>query len=167
MRRRASALAQDEVRAQRDQGGRRVADGRAIGDIAADRAGIAHLAGAQTPDQLAEIGIGFGQHRLGIAVGRGGADPDPAGLDAYVAQGGDPADMDDRRQVAMLFRDPESDIGGAADNRRIGVFGIELCEFVGVYRGEISMPVMSKAQGHVLADGRKQVPFAVAALLIP
>src|SRR6185369_10836606 len=50
-------MAEHQPGAQRDQRRRAVADGRAIGDIAAHGAAIADLGGAETPQQLAEIGI--------------------------------------------------------------------------------------------------------------
>ena len=53
----ALATAQFELRAERDQRRREIADGRSIGDVAADGAGGAHLHGAKAPHDFAEIGI--------------------------------------------------------------------------------------------------------------
>jgi hypothetical protein len=53
--RRVLPLRSTKRRAQRDQRRRRVADRRAIGDVAADGTGIAHLLAADTVHQLAEL----------------------------------------------------------------------------------------------------------------
>ena len=53
----ALALAQLQGRAERDQCRRRVADRRAVGDVADDRAARPHLLGAEAAEEFAEIGI--------------------------------------------------------------------------------------------------------------
>ena len=70
-----AALAQHQLGAERDQRRRHVADRRAVGDIAADRAGVADLEAADAADQLAQIGVEAGERvlRLGIAHARADA----------------------------------------------------------------------------------------------
>ena len=64
-----ASAAEREPGAERDEGGRHVADRRAVGDIAADRAGVADLDAADPADKLAEIGMEAGERlaRVGIA----------------------------------------------------------------------------------------------------
>jgi hypothetical protein len=57
-----------QLGAERDQGRRHVADRRAVGDVAADRAGIADLDPADAADQLAEIRVKAGQRFAGFGV---------------------------------------------------------------------------------------------------
>src|SRR3712207_7381654 len=52
----------------------RSADGRAVGDVAADGTHVAHLLAPQAAEQLAEIGIEGGHVFNGIGVGDGSTD---------------------------------------------------------------------------------------------
>ena len=65
------ATLQDEGRAERDQRRRGVADRRAVGDVAADRADVAHLLAGEPAHELAEIGIDRGEVGQGGGVGCG------------------------------------------------------------------------------------------------
>ena len=59
---------QRQPRVERDQRRRQVADRRAVGDVAADRAGVADLDGGEAAHQLAEIGMEPGERRGGVAM---------------------------------------------------------------------------------------------------
>ena len=64
-----SAVAEMQRCPQGNQHRWRVANGRAIGDIAADRARGAHLLGPDPADHFADIGINRGQIRFGLGIG--------------------------------------------------------------------------------------------------
>ena len=69
-----AALAQHQLGAERDQRRHEVADRRAVGDIAADRPGIADLDRAEAAEQLAEVGPARAEGGQRVAVGDRRAD---------------------------------------------------------------------------------------------
>ena len=112
------AALQSERRAERDQRRRQVADRRAIGDVAADRAGRAHLLAEQS-GAAARRDRGSIAARYGSAVGvrspsrRGSPlvrDPRSRSRPAHAAE------VDDLRQLAQLLGDPQPDVGRARDD---------------------------------------------------
>ena len=125
------SAAERELGAERDQGGRHVADRRAVGDIAADRAGVADLDAADPPDQLAEIGVQAGQRLAGVGIADGGAERERVRALLDPPQIGDVADEDGRAEVAKLLGDPQADVGRAGDDAGLGMREEEIGEFVG------------------------------------
>ena len=119
--RRSLPLPQHQLGAERDQGGRHVADRRAVGDIAADRAGVADLDAADPADQLAQIGVEAGQRLLGLGIADARAERERVRALLDPPQIGDVADEDDRAEIARLLGDPQADIGGAGDDPRLGM----------------------------------------------
>ena len=80
-----------QCRAERYQSGRRIADRGAVGDVAAKRPHRADLLGAETAEQLDEIGIDRRHGALGALIGDAGADMEaPLGF-AHVRQTGHPS----------------------------------------------------------------------------
>src|SRR6185369_5429197 len=71
---RCRAIAELDLGTERDQGRRRVADRRAIGDIAADRARGPHLFRTNAAQELAKIGIEIGDRLEGTVIGDGSAE---------------------------------------------------------------------------------------------
>src|SRR5690606_15325069 len=96
----ALTFAQGKRAAQRDQRRRRVADGRAVGDVAADGAHVAHLLAADALDQVPKRRYLPRKRRQRLAVGDAGADLDPAGAHLDAGEAGEIADEDDRGNIA-------------------------------------------------------------------
>ena len=119
--RRSRPAAQRQLGAERDQGRRHVADRRAVGDIAADRAGVADLDAADPPDQLAEIGVQAGQRLAGVGIADRRAERERVRAFLDPLQIGDVADEDGRAEVAKLLGDPQADIGRAGDDPGLGM----------------------------------------------
>ena len=122
--------AQGERCPERDQRRRRVADRRAVGDIAADGAHVAHLLAADAVPQFGECGKmpGDNGQRLGIAHAR--AERDAVLIHRDAAQLVEMADMDDGRDVAHELRHPEPYVGGAGDDGGLRLGGVEGGEIV-------------------------------------
>ena len=100
-------------------------DGRAVRDVAADGAGRAHLLRPEAAQHLPDVGVEGAERRLGLRVGCRGADHHPILLLAYLVQGGDAPGVDDAGKLAELLGDPEADVGGAGDDRRVRMAGRE------------------------------------------
>ena len=137
------ALAQHERCAHHDQRRHRIADRRAVGDVAAERAGIADRRRRETPVELRELRMARDQRFVGIGeIGRG-ADLE-AGLGfADFLQFGDVAGIDDRRQILVLLGDPEPDVGAARQQPRIGVLFAQRSEVLqrhGSVERRLAMP---------------------------
>ena len=79
------ALAQFDARAERDQRRREIADRRAVGDVAADRAARAHLRRAEARHHQAEIGVQRVQMRRRVEQRRAGAEPQPGSRPISIA----------------------------------------------------------------------------------
>ena len=105
----------------RDQGRRAVADRRAVGDVAADRAGIADLHRGEAPPHLAHVRVPAGQRRHGIAVADSRADRDPVVGLLDLLQLAHAAEIDHGVEHALLLGDPQADIGAAGDDRGLGL----------------------------------------------
>ncbi len=118
-----SCAAQHQSRIKGDQGGRTVADGRSIGDIAADRAGIAHLKAADAAGQLAKIGMQprEGLVRIGIAHAR--ADTEAVRRFHDGLKVGYVADEDQRLQRPEALGHPKTHICRSRDEPRVGMLG--------------------------------------------
>jgi len=118
-------VAQDDLGAEGDQQRRRIADGRGVADVAAQRALIADLQRGEALQQLAEVRVVGGQR--GVAVGQrcGGADLDMAVGDHHLLHLGDLADVDQQRQRAMELGDFQRQIGAAGDQPGVRVGGVD------------------------------------------
>ena len=120
---RALAAAQLDRGIERHQHRRRIADRRAVGDIAAHRAGVAYR-------RRGEAQPGVGQRRRARRQRppcrfqrRAGADPQLGALRAVALldalQLGHVADIDDLAEIAELLRHPQPDIGRARQHGRL------------------------------------------------
>ena len=138
--RRSRPAPERELGAERDEGGRHVADRRAVGDIAADRAGVADLDAADPADQLAEIRMQPGQRLAGVGIADGRAERERVRALLDLPQIGDVADEDGRAEVAMLLGDPQADIGGPGDDAGLGMREEEVGQLVGGGRMAVSGP---------------------------
>ncbi|MNY15805.1 hypothetical protein D3C86_1490370 [compost metagenome] len=107
----AGRRAQRERRAECDQGGGRVADGRTVGDIAADRAHIAHLLAAEPVKQPGKRWEMFCNGLEGLAVGDTGTERDTVLIHSDGLQIPEIVDEDDRVKRPHLLRHPQADIG--------------------------------------------------------
>ena len=139
-------------RAERDQAGRQIADGRAVGYVAADRAGIADLVAGKAAQHLAEIRVNVGEDVAGLAMGDRRAEIDPAAGLLDHPQVADMADVDQGRQLTMLLGDPEADIGRAGDQHGVGILGIEVSEIVDIGRREPAAPILLIGKDRVALD---------------
>ena len=135
--------------AERDQRRRRVADRRAVGDVAADGAGGAHLLRAEPAQQFAEIGVDGRQRLGGRFVGDGGADGDGVAVVGDAGQIAGTAEMDDLGQVAELLGDPQADIGGAGDQYASGwaaYSSARLSALAGAAKNDLSSPMKTSCR---------------------
>jgi hypothetical protein len=89
------ALAHFDPPAKRDQRRREIADRRAVGDVAADGAGLAHLGRAEARHHDAEIGVQRRQMRRRARERRGRAEAQAVGGLLDRAEPGDAAEPDD------------------------------------------------------------------------
>src|SRR3546814_17460671 len=108
----------------RTQGNERrhgIADGRAVGDVAAQRTRIADGQRRKPPAQLVEFAEML---KLGIeGMGQQSARPyvQVLAVAGYFAQLGDLADVDKMRQIAQLLGYPQTHLGAAGQDAGIGV----------------------------------------------
>jgi hypothetical protein len=107
---------QNELGPERDQGRRHVADRRPIGDIAADRAGVADLDAADPAHQLAQIGMKARQRLARVGIADRGAERERLVRLLDRLQLGDVTDEDDGTELAQLLGHPEPDIGRPRDD---------------------------------------------------
>ncbi len=150
------AALEHERRAERDQGRGHVADRRAVGDVAAERADIAHLLAGEPAQQFAEIGIDRSEIRRGGGVGRGGTERHRlrAIRDGVEALG--PSQPDDPAEVAHLLGDPQADIGRAGDQYGIGILRIECRQRLDAGRGGEEALGRTREQVDTVIEARKR-----------
>ena len=134
----APALAQDERRPQRDQPGHGVADRRAIGDVAANGAGVADLHRADAADQLAEIRVVAGQCLGRVRIGGRRADLEMSVRLADEIHLPDAANMDDGIEVLVMLGNPEADVGAAGKDRRVRMGLYQIGERILGHRREVA-----------------------------
>ena len=140
--------------AKRDQGGRSITDGRAVGDVAANRRRVANLFGGIAAQKLGEGGQAF-LHR-GTQCGDGDAGPDVklAALNLDALQVIDPVEEGHGCQVTQLFSHPKPDISRPGDQGGVRVREIPGCQFVAVARAEHAGGAAPGPRGYL---GRKKV----------
>ena len=112
----ARAAAQHDLRAQRNQHRRGVADGRAVGDVATHRAGAAHWQRGKAQPDIAQHRPFGGQSAPGVFERGRGADGDGLRGDVDAAQFGHVADEDQLAQIAHLLGDPKPHVGAAGQH---------------------------------------------------
>ena len=122
----ALALAQLERRSERDEGRREVADRRAVGDVAADRAGGADLHAAEAPHQLAEIGIERRERALGVQVADGGSEGKRFRPLVDAVESLHAPEPDRLVEPGEVLREPQADVGATGDERRVGMSLVQL-----------------------------------------
>ncbi len=158
------ALAQHECCAHHDQRRHGIADRRAVGDVAAEGAGIADRRRRETPVELRELRMARDQRFVGIGeIGRG-ADFETRFRLADFLQFGDVAGIDDRRQVLVLLGDPEPDVGAARQQPRIGVLFAQRSEVLQRHGSVERRLVMPHDEG--VAPGDRAQPFDHFALAL-
>ena len=115
------------ARAERDQRRREIADRRAVGDVAADRARRAHLERAEAAHRSRRDPDRWQRDR---AARSAWVAPAPivkrCSLSIDLIESCDAAEPDDLSIGAQALGDPEADIGRAGDERRVGMRGIEI-----------------------------------------
>ena len=121
------AAAQMQRGTQRDQRGRVIADGRAIGDIAPQRGRRPHLGRAVAPDQIGIGGVVAGRHLQHLRH----ADTSANAQRGAIIAGGDGLQIagavqkNHLWQRAHLLGDPQPHICGPAHQRGIGVLHVK------------------------------------------
>ena len=90
--------AQGQRRAERDQRGRAIADRRAVGDVAADGARVAHLQPGEAADQLAQFRTQPRERGVRLGIAHRTAQRDAFGILGDVPELGDVADEHRRCQ---------------------------------------------------------------------
>ena len=136
------------ARAERDQRRRAVADRRAVGDVAADRADVAHLLAAEPAQQLADVRIERRERCLRVGIGDAGADLQRrAGIDDPL-QLAHPADVDHRVEHAQMLGDPQADVGRARDDAGVGMLEQQVGQRIERRRRE--EPALAVADRHRL-----------------
>ena len=150
---------QDKGRIEHDQCRRHVADGRAVGDVAADGAGVADLDRSETPNNFTEVGedVGDGRERLGI--GHAGADGEPVGAPIDPSKFADAAQVNDGAELAVRLCHPQPNVRCPRDQHRVRVFGVTGGKAVEVSRRHEALAVGGKIDRLVV--GAFQEPPAV------
>ena len=126
--RRATFL-QHDAAAERDQGRHRVTDRRAVGDIAAQRAGILDRRRGETAGQFGPLRLEGGERGERIGQRDASADFQALGADRDAFQFGHGAQLDDFAEIAALLGDPQADVGAAGDQAGVGQFFAQFGEF--------------------------------------
>ena len=117
----ASPLRSSTVAPSAISAGGEVADRRAVGDVAADRAGGAHLHGAEPAHEFAEVGIERRQGGMARGVARPSRRAESAPSASTIASSPATRPSQMISAVAQLLGDPQADIGRARDERRVGM----------------------------------------------
>ena len=133
--------------AERDQRRHRVADWRAVGDVAAQGAGVAHRRRGEALPQLAQFGEGAGERSEGVGEADRGADVQRAVFLPHAAQLGDLAEIKDGAERAESFVDPHADVGAAGQQRRLGMALAQFEQLGERARGEEAFAVVRVVQG--------------------
>ena len=126
------AAPQHDPRPERDQQGRHFPDGRTIGDIAADGAGIADLPAADPFDVIDQSGHGLFDEGREFRIGDARTDTDVLAADINPFH--QMADEDGGRDGAQEFRHPEPDIGRPGNDRGLGMVQKRLRQRVHIRR---------------------------------
>jgi len=114
-----AAVLQHDLRAERDQHGRAIADRRAVGDVAAHRAGVPDRRRGKAHPDLRQRGHARRECRPGVLERGAGADDDLVGLLLDAPQRVDLADGDQVAQVAETLVCPQADVGRAGKQARL------------------------------------------------
>ncbi len=128
------AMPQVQGGAESDHGGAAVADGRAVGDVAAQRRRRADLCRAVAAQHRAKGGELRVQCPFQLGDGCHGADVPARVRLGDAAQVGAVVEKDHLTQIAHLFGDPEPDVGGPGDQRGLRVGSVEIRERIRVLR---------------------------------
>ena len=103
-----------------DEAGHAVADRRAVGDVAAQGAGVAHRRAGEAAGDLDPAGLEGDQRGEGVGQAGGGADHDaavgPAGDGLQLGHGPQPQQV---ARVAQGLGDGQAEVGGAGDEAGI------------------------------------------------
>nr|GEU28080.1 hypothetical protein [Tanacetum cinerariifolium] len=122
---------QHHLAADSDQPRHRVADGRTVGHVAAQRAGVTDRQRRETLAQFAQLRrIQLAQRVVGVFQRDAGADVQHAALLGHRLQRGHVAQVDDVAQFAQLLGDPQADVGGAGQQRGVRMGGAQRHQFV-------------------------------------
>ena len=116
----ALALAQLDLRVERHQHRRRIADRRAVGDVAAHRARMADRRRRKAQPDIGERRRALRQRAPGGFERSTRADVERTVELGHGLHIGHVADVDDVAQVAKLLVDPEPDVGRAGEQLRLG-----------------------------------------------
>src|SRR5690606_32873329 len=147
------AFAQRQPRAERDKGWRRVADGRAIGDIAADRAHIAHLLAGNAVPEFAQLGEPFGNNGQRLGIGDAGKELHLLFALGNVLQLLQMANEDYRPDGAHELGDPQAHIGRTVDDGGTGINCIDFGEVIDARRYDDALGALAKLDPPTIVDG--------------
>ncbi|MNV21148.1 hypothetical protein D3C71_1120760 [compost metagenome] len=120
------ALAQDDLRAEGDQQGRRVTNRRGVADVAAQGALVADLQGREAVQQFTEVRVLGVQGLVAIGQGRGGADFQAIVKAVDALHLGDVADVDHHRQGAVELRDFQRQVRTAGQQAGLWISVVEI-----------------------------------------
>ncbi len=155
-----SPLTQLERGAERNQHRRQVADRRAVGDIAADRAAGAHLDRAEAAQHFGEIGIDRAEDRHGARQRYDRPERKAVGRLFDLRQLGDAADMDDLFDRRELLGDPQPDVGRAGDDGGVGMLrdkgAASESSLAGAAKNAFSSPTKRSASSSSAASARRR-----------
>ena len=116
---------QHHLRPQGDQQRHAVTDGRAIGQIAADGAGLAHRATGKTVGEIRHLGAALGQRREGVVQAHRRANGQMVRIGFYFFQLGHAGQVDHLVKAAVLLGDPQTGVGATGHQLRLGVAGTQ------------------------------------------
>ena len=143
------------MRAQRDQRRRGVADGGAVGDVAADGTHVAHLLPADAVPEFTQLREMTGDGLCHLGVGNGGAQRQrlSGGLDRM--QFRHLADKNHRPDVAHELGDPQPDIGGSGNQRRARLGSVDFGQVVGTGGNDNPLRAFTDFDAPAVAQRRK------------
>ncbi|MNM87658.1 hypothetical protein D3C81_998470 [compost metagenome] len=141
------AKLQHHFRTQRNQRRHRVADRRAVGDIAAQRAGIADRQRSEALPQFFQFRVRGVQRGIGFFQRHGSADFDHAVVFLDPVQVFDLADVEQVTQLAELLGHPQADVGAAGQDADIGLRRLDRAELGRGARGKEVLALRAVAEG--------------------
>ena len=115
----AARAGQHQPGAQGDEQRHGIADGRAVGHVAAERAALAHRQAGEAVEEAGELRAVGRQRGEGVVQRGGGADGQVRGAALDAQQLGAAGDVDDLREVPVLLGDPQADVGAASHDERL------------------------------------------------
>ena len=116
---------QFELGADDQEQAERVGDGRAVGDVADQRGGVADLRRAEPPGHRVDLGQGVARERLELGPGHVGADREDIPIAGDLPQVSEAGEAQEGRRLDALLVPLDAQLGAARDDDRARMPGLE------------------------------------------